>query len=372
MKVRFTPDVFRFQRFGGVSRYFLELHRGLRVSGVDSSIVAGLHINDLVGGEPGVAGVDVGGWPGGRARQGVTKVVDAAVNEALVHRLGPGDLLHASWYPPRVPRRSAGPILVTTVFDMIPERFPDLVPRAVITSERKRRWCEEAAHVFAISDDTKSDLVDRFGLDPGKITVTHLGVRSVAPGGARPEQHLGPYVVYVGDRNAGYKNAARLVEALTLPAVPAELRLICFGGGPATEAELDLLRRFGLRDRVSFVSGDDACLAACLAGAEMLVYPSLYEGFGLPILEAMQQRCPVVTARVGAIPEVAADAALYADPYDVESIADAIAQVLTDDARRRGLVERGVRRADGFRWDTTVQSTLERYRSLVGGTRDGG
>jgi glycosyltransferase involved in cell wall biosynthesis len=369
VKVRFSPDVFRFQRFGGVSRYFVELHRGLLAAGVDSRIVAGLHINQLLDGETRVTGIDVSAMRPDRARQALSKGVDGVIGAAMGLGLGPHDIYHGSWYPPLLPLTPRRPIVVTTVFDMIAERYPTMVARAAATSDRKRRWCERADHVFAISNDTRDDLVSRFGIDPVKITVTHLGVRRVEPAPIERAWADRPYVLYVGDRLAAYKNFEGLVVALAGAGDAADVALVCFGGGATTAAEAALFDRLGLADRVHVVNGDDRALAACYAGARALVYPSLYEGFGLPPLEAMLHDCPVLCSNRGAVPEIVGDAGAFFEPDDPEQLATSIVRVIDDGDWRRSLVEAGRARAARFTWASTVDGTLAVYRELAGGSR---
>ncbi len=368
MRVRYTPDVFRFQRAGGVSRYFVELARGLQASGVDARIVAGLHINDLVADAPATRGVHVGDVGPARARQAVTKVVDHGITAGLVEALGRGDVLHPTWYPPgldRLPRRAR---VVATVFDMIPERFPDLSVRSADATRRKRAWVASADHVLVISESTRRDLVELFGTDPAKITVTPLGV-TVAPS-TRPawagEADAGPFLLYVGDRTTPYKNFARLLDALASPEVDPDLRLVCLGPAATTTDEQADLRRRGLDRRVLIRSGTDGELAWIYANAAALVYPSLYEGFGLPPVEAMACGCPVIASDSSSIPEVVGDAAVLFDPADTGALAAAITAVTGDPALGRSLVARGRERAGRFTWQATVERTLAAYRSITG------
>jgi glycosyltransferase involved in cell wall biosynthesis len=371
MKVRYTPDVFRFQRAGGVSRYFVELARGLQASGVDARIVAGLHINDLVVDAPRTSGVHVGGVGPARARQAVTKAVDHLITGGVVEVLGRGDIVHPTWYPPgleRLPRRAR---VVTTVFDMIPERFPDLSVRSADATRRKRAWVATADHVLVISESTRRDLVELFGTDPAKVTVTPLGVTVATP--TRPAWADGvegaPFVLYVGDRTTPYKNFARVLDALASPEVDRDLRLVCLGPVAATAEEEADLRRRGLDRRVEVRSGTDGELAWLYSHARALVYPSLYEGFGLPPVEAMACGCPVVASDCSSIPEVVGDAAVLFDPRDTAALASAIAHVTAGGPAVDQLVERGRARSREYTWQATASATLDAYEATVGAVR---
>jgi glycosyltransferase involved in cell wall biosynthesis len=358
LRVRFSPDIFRTQTHGGVSRYITELHRGLTRCGTDSRILAGLHVNAYLRGLDGVTGHDVSRIRPVRARQALTKVTDRVLERVWCRQLEHGTIWHKTMFDRHVP---TGPRLAVTVYDMIHERYPDQFrPRDVIT-ESKRPWCESADVVFAISDTTRQDLLERFGLPAEKVKVTHLGVSVAEPApGALPFREA-PWILYVGDRAMPYKNWRRVLDALR--ALGPDARLACFGA-PVSADDLTAVEDRGVKDQVRFVGGDDHDLARIYQGASVLVYPSLFEGFGLPPLEAMAHGCPVVAARAGAIPEVTGDAALLLDPADVDALVDALTLVLGDEDLVGAMRTAGRAQAGTYTWDRTVAATLDGYRSI--------
>jgi glycosyltransferase involved in cell wall biosynthesis len=360
LRVRYSPDIFRTQTYGGVSRYITELHRGMLGHDVDSRIVAGLHVNSYLRDLPRVDGVDVERIRPVRARQALTKVTDRAVERAWCSRLDQRTIWHKTMFDRWVPRR---PRLAVTVYDMIHERYPEQFGRADVIPSSKRPWCEAADVVFAISSTTRDDLLERFRLPPDKVMVTPLGVTVAEPSpGTLPFDEL-PWFLYVGERTKPYKNWSAVLDALVLMGPKA--RLACFGP-PASPGEQRMLRDRALEDRVRFVSGDDRDLARVYRAASALVYPSLYEGFGLPPLEAMAHGCPVVAARAGPMPDVLADAAMFFDPNDVDDLADALGRVLDGGADVALLRTRGRDRAATFTWARTVEATLRGYQSIAG------
>lgn len=359
-RVRFGPEIFRIQARGGVSRYIVELHRGLLRAGVDSAIEAGWHLSDALEGVPGVHGrrSPVGGRPGKLA----TLAVDELVASRAPHRLRARDVWHPSYYPRAVPSGRGRPLLAITVLDMIHERFASSMPPRDRSAGRKAAACAAADLVLCISHDTARDLQERLDVDPAKIVVTHLGVAPVEPL-LRPSPFGDrPYLVYLGDRRALYKNWTTLLDALRT--VPADVALLCIGGpaGSADEAEV---RSRGLADRVRFEGGSDAEVAGRLAGSAGLVYPSRYEGFGLPPLEALAQGCPVVASDAGAIPEVVGEIAILVEPT-VDGIGAGIERLLAGgpdvERQRTG----GPAHAARFTWDATVEATLAAYRRALG------
>ncbi len=369
MKVRYTPDVFRFQRAGGVSRYFVELARRLAARDVDARIIGGLHINDLLDGLPEATGLHVGEAGPARARQAVTKVVDFGITAGVAELLGSGDVLHPTWYPPaldRLPRRSA---LVTTVFDMIPERYPELSVGSVDATRRKRAWVEASDRVLVISEQTRRDLIELFDVDGEAVTVTPLGVTVADPVPPAGAEGLGrsPFLLYVGDRRAPYKNFSALLDVLASGGLDPDLRLVCFGPAAMSDAEAATLNRLGLSGRVEFRSGSDGQLAWFYTRAEALVYPSIYEGFGLPPLEAMVHGCPVIASDVASIPEVVGDAGVLFDPLDTKAFVHAVSGVVGDARCRATLAAAGRARAADFSWDATAERTLRAYAGVARG-----
>jgi glycosyltransferase involved in cell wall biosynthesis len=360
LRVRFSPDIFRTQRYGGVSRYITELHQGLVGHGVDSRIVAGLHVNSYLHGLTAASGLDVEWVRPIKARQALTKVTDRAVERIWCARLDRNTIWHKTMFDHHVPR---GPRLAVTVYDMIHERFPEqFEPRDVIPSS-KRPWCEAADVVFAISSTTRDDLLERFDLPAEKVLVTPLGVTTVEPRPGPLPFADQPWALYVGERAKPYKNWRIVLDVLE--ALDPDLGLACVGP-PANDSEQRELAARELTGRVRFVGGDDRDLARLYRAASVFVYPSLFEGFGLPPLEAMAHGCPVVAAHAGPLPEVLGDAARFFEPTDVDDLAAALTQVINDDDCVAELRSRGYARSASFTWQRTVDATLAGYRALSG------
>lgn len=358
LRVRFSPDIFRVQRHGGVSRYVVELHRGLLAGGADSAIIAGLHRSARLHGVPRVYGADIDGLQPAKLRQGLSRVVDRCVGWGYAANLRQPIIWHASYFPGDVPRRAP---FAVTVYDMIHERFPEWVSSRDLTLRYKRRACEAADVIFAISQHSADDVCDRFSISPDRVVVTPLGVRAVTPLGHPRPFGDEPFLLYVGERRSPHKNWIGLLDALRMAGSAS--RLVCFGSPEQVEDRRALLDR-GLDGSVAFVGGDDAALAGWYQAAAALIYPSFYEGFGLPPLEAMAQGCAVVATKVGAIPEVVGQSAMLVDP-DPASLAEGICSVLANGPVIETMREKGPAHAAGFTWAETVRRTIEGYRRIV-------
>jgi glycosyltransferase involved in cell wall biosynthesis len=260
-----------------------------------------------------------------------------------------------------VPPAFRGPAVVT-VHDLSFERHPGLMsPRDLLLFRTfVPRSARRAERVFAVSERTKRDLVDRYRIAEDKIVVTPNGVDPIfRPDGGAPERP--PYALFVGgiqprkDPVSAIEALGRLNGNLSLVLVGAEKR----GGQDVRRA----IRRLGLDRRVELAGHlEREELAALYRGAACLVFPSRYEGFGLPVLEAMASGTPVVAAAAGAVPEVAGDAAVLVEPGDPAALAAGIERALSD---RERLVAAGLVRARQFSWAETARLTLAAYREVL-------
>jgi glycosyltransferase involved in cell wall biosynthesis len=215
-----------------------------------------------------------------------------------------------------------------------------------------KRACHRAASIITVSEFTRQQIVEWSGVSPGKVFNFHNGVEAAYHPGGDSFGLAFPYLLCVSNRKR-HKNEFRVVEAFARAAIPSEIRLV-FTGEPTAEL-VGCMEGHGVRSRVEFTGVvAEEKLPSLYRGAEALVFPSLYEGFGLPVVEAMACGTPVVTSNTTALPEVAGDAALLVDPTSTEQIAAAIEQILSDGCLRRMLREKGLRRALDFSWKITA------------------
>ena len=364
--VVFDHQIFSSTRYGGVSRYFFELARGLpAASEFSAEIIAPLHYNDYIGGGAvTLTGVKVPALPKGYR---LIQPINQVISPALIRRAKP-DIVHETYYQVRSVAPKNCPIILTA-YDLIHERWKTFFRPGDTTTQRKRAAIKRATHIIAISHATKRDFMEFFGLPEEAISVVHLGYarpqKPMLEGGPRPNTGQ-PYILFVGNRR-GHKNFERLLEAFfSSPALNSSHRLVAFGGGGLTTGERERILRLGGRlDQVIQLPGNDDVLFDLYSRANLFVYPSLYEGFGLPPLEAMSFGCPVVCSNSSSIPEVVGDAALLFDPVDVDAIREAMEQVIFSSDIRQRLTERGVQRCEQFSWRSCVERTAEVYRSVA-------
>ena len=360
LKVLFSHDIFSAQAYGGASRLFAELHRTLLARGVRSRISAGLHVNTYLAGQRGVTGVRVRGAASSVGLRRAVRLCDDPLDRATIRSWRPA-VYHLTYFP----RRTApAPVPVAvTVLDMIHELYPGQFPPDDPTSTRKRHWAHAADLVFAISEHTKRDLVALFDVPAEKVVVVHPGVAPMSPDPSFDVRPYGDYLLYVGERAIPYKNFEGLALALARSEVARDLSLVCFGAALGGQ-ERELLDGLGLLAQTHVVSGTDGDLAGLYAGARALVYPSRYEGFGLPPVEAMALGCPVACSRGGSLPEVVGNAALTFDAGDVDDLAGALDRIVVDEALRTDLIAAGKVRAAEFSWERAAGATVDAYRRI--------
>jgi glycosyltransferase involved in cell wall biosynthesis len=366
MKVIYDSQIFAQQEFGGISRYICALASQMsHVPGVDAKIVAPLHINQYLKDADSniVTGIYVHRLP-------KTARIIKAMSAALcgpISRMMHSDLVHETYYAERPLCRSNVPH-VLTVYDMIEERFPESFKAGYPVAQLKKSAVNRADHIFCISENTRRDLLEIHSLPESRVSVTYLGYDALQQTGLQAQTLVGdaPYILHVAGRR-GYKNFDGLLRAFAAsPWLKANFRLVCFGAGALSADELGLMSGLGLSAaQVIHVGGGDERLAALYKGAAAFVYPSKYEGFGIPPLEAMSLDCPVICSSTSSIPEVVGDAGEYFDPDDLDSIRGSIEWVLQSSARRAELVALGRERCKRFTWERCAQETLAVYRRLA-------
>lgn len=366
LRLAFDQQVFLLQQYGGISRYVASLAEQFsQMSDVDARIIAPLHFNGYLPLLP-----DRITWGLRIPRIPKTFRLVRAASEglaSLLMRIFRPNIVHQTYYSanayaPKGARR------VITVYDMVSERFPEEFGGGQFT-DIKKIAVSRADHVLCISESTRRDLIELFGLSAERTSVVYLGCDDLVPSadkGTQMQNDARPYLLYVGSRG-GYKNFKALIQAFSRSNyLRSGFSVMCFGGGAFTLDEHALFRQLQVsREHVSQIGGNDQTLASMYRNAAAFVYPSRYEGFGIPPLEAMSLGCPVICSNTSSIPEVVGDAGEYFDPSDPDSIRVAIESVLQSSSRSDDLVAKGHRRRALFSWERCARETLNVYRSIL-------
>jgi glycosyltransferase involved in cell wall biosynthesis len=367
MNVAYDYQIFNHQRYGGISRYFCELAQRIDCfPGTKARVVAGWHVNEYLQQfnpeltigyrRSQVRGLD-------RLINGISKRCNSVWSDAYLHQ-HPTDIVHYTFYYPTA--QSHGAMRVLTVYDMIHERFRESVPpREKHLISAKAAAVKQADWIVCPSENTKRDLQEFCDVDPCKITVILHGYEMMTEIVQVPSAEWldRPYILYVGDRG-WYKNFDRLLQAYANN-FSQDFRLVCFGSTPFNSMEQQRITKLGLNfQQVCWTSGSDAKLRGMYQQADIFVYPSLYEGFGYPPLEAMSLDCPVACSQVSCFPETVANAAELFDPQDVDSIGAALCRVLASPKRQAELVALGRQRLQHFSWQSCAAAHHQLYQSL--------
>jgi glycosyltransferase involved in cell wall biosynthesis len=276
------------------------------------------------------------------------------------------------------PRRVPVPMVIT-LFDLHWLLFPKLFsPLRLAYLRRALDWsARRSAAVLTISENSKKDLIRLLGVPEEKITVTYPGLDPFfeqTPSAEEQEALRGkyglqqPFILFVGQMHRR-KNVLRLIRAFRLlkkqTAVPHRL-VLAGGAGDGSEEIMDDIRGPATEDILVTGGLPDSAVRALYRLASCLVYPSLYEGFGLPVLEAMAGGCPVITSNVSSLPEVAGPAALLVDPLREDELAAAMYRVLSEPGLANALREKGWQQAHKFSWENTARGTVAVFNSVLG------
>ncbi len=274
------------------------------------------------------------------------------------------DIFHPTYYDPYfLPHIGKKPFVIT-IHDMIHEIFPEYFSKKDTTSTRKHLLAHQAKGIIAISQNTKDDVVRLLGVHPDKITVVHHA-NFLVPKEEEPLSVPARYILYVGGRGR-YKNFSFFVESIAhILREEKDIHVLCIGGGEFAAQEVDLFNALSIREKILHTGANDKQLAYAYRHAECFVLSSLYEGFGIPILEAFAFGCPVLLSNASCFPEIAADAGCYFDPKDKDSIFAATQTILNDPSLRKDLIQKGYKRLENFSSAKMIQETYAVYKKCL-------
>jgi glycosyltransferase involved in cell wall biosynthesis len=357
MKILYDSYIFASQKVGGVSRYHYELLKGMSALGQEVK-VAGRFIKNryLLADES-----------CGRQFCNDAHALLWSINKRIILRAvkqaASYDLLHPTFpYEQVLYSLPEGKKMVFTIHDMVPEK----VLSEATPSSCKLKFAQRADRIIAVSKNTKRDIVEVLGIDESKVEVVYHGAslrpsQAVMPATPLPEQFL----LFVGGRSS-YKNFDMFIAAAApVLSESKDIYVLCVGGKPFSDVERRRLKELNVYDRTLLLTQvSDSELAYLYAKATAFIFPSLYEGFGIPILEAWACGAPVLLSSTGCFTEIAEDAAEYFDPTQADSITESINHLLSDQLLRKKLVEKGAKRLKNFSWGKMAKQTQAIYQSL--------
>ncbi|GAB3505994.1 hypothetical protein GCM10027341_38450 [Spirosoma knui] len=367
MVLLFDHQTFSLQNYGGISRYFKELIVGINESTFNHEAKLAIKYSNNAylspeWAKPFLSGIE---FP---KKNNLLYLINkqSSLNQL---RKGTFDILHPTYYDPYFLDYVKHKPYVITVLDMIHEKF-STVYKELAHDKKMVHWKKSvivnATKLIAISENTKRDIIDIYGISPEKIQVIHLANSLLVNNAEQDDTSLNtgcPYLLFVGNRGF-YKNFNQLITAIAPLLKRHDINLICAGGGAFTKNELELITDLGVTSRVQQQPINDRKLVSLYKHAIAFIFPSLYEGFGIPVLEAFACGCPNVLTDSSSLPEVGGDAALYMDSTDNDSISNAIEKILTDSSLRASLIAKGNERLKHFSWTRTVEETIGLYQHV--------
>lgn len=373
MKILFDHQIFSLQNYGGISRYFYEIAKGINddpnLDPVTYSFFSNNHYintaeNNIFKSRPFFSGLNFKG------KQRLIKFINSISCTLKLKNIN-FDIIHPTYYDPWFLKYTKNKPLVLTIYDMTHEMLPEFFSKSDLTGQNKKRLAQKADKIIAISENTKKDIINLYNINPDKISVTHLAC-SFNPCSAdlaindsdTPIDLPKKYLLFIGSRE-GYKNFEKLAKAIAvLFNDKKDLMLVCAGGGKLLHKEKEHLKSLNIHNRVIQRDLTDTTLQIYYKKALAFIFPSLYEGFGIPVLEAFSCDCPLLCSDCSSLPEIAGNAALYFDPNNVNSIKDALYEIVNSEIMRKNLIDKGRVRLKDFTWQKTVEQTKTIYKTL--------
>lgn len=367
MKILFDHQIFSEQQYGGISRVYSKLFQQFDfINDIEyelSIILSNNYYLSLI------TDIKHYNFFSNHKFKGRRKIMDFINEKICVKAITKMkyEIFHPTYFNPYFLEYINDKPYVLTIHDMVYEILPQYRSLNTTVCRNKKLVTQNAQKIISISHSTKKDIIKVLGINPEKIDVIHHGYSS----GYRKKYQqkcLLPekYILFIGKRS-GYKNFDTLISAIaSILNKQSDLFLVCISDSEFTDDEKKHMDNFNILNKVILrQSVNENELGVYYRSSLLMVYPSLYEGFGLPILEAFANSTPIALSDSSSMPEVAGDAAVYFDPLNPDSIRDAIQKLINDKNHRKILIERGKKRLSKFSWKQAAAKTVETYKSIL-------
>lgn len=370
MRVLYDHQIFQLQKFGGISRYFSNL---ICAFNEKDNIIPNIAIrysdNEYLNDDKLIP--NYLSKNSKAISRKIQNFLHSQINKrnSIRHiRKNQFDLFHPTYYNDYFLKDLKKPF-VLTVYDMIHEKYSQSIDQVEQISDIKRHLCNRASSIIAISKSTKKDLIELFGIPENKIFVTYLsgGFTKKIVNEKLKEILPSNYVLFVGQRSF-YKNFDKFLEAMSiLMEDDLTLSLVCTGKPFSSEEIRELKQKYNpsICDRIKCFYVNDNDLYTYYHLAKAFVFPSLYEGFGIPILESFSAGCPAIISNSSSLPEVGGTAAQYFDPESLIEMQNRIKNVLYNECVRSDMIKKGYEQLDRFGWELTASKTQEIYEMTL-------
>lgn len=365
MHIAYDSQIFRMQQHGGISKYFVKLIENLMSEkNIEITVVAGIHKNECLIN----SSIKYSGMPYDCLKRkfinnrfyNCTDVYNLYVEKNKLSN-PTIDVIHQTYngYELYTSKKTK---CIITIHDLIYEKFPLDFTDTEEYLARKKKSIENADHIICVSKNTQDDLINFYNVDISKTSVVYHGVDEFPKQSNRLFSY--PYILFVGKRN-GYKNFINTLKAYSQTSLKNVAKFVCFGSSNFSEEENQIIKQLQLTENVVYFKGDDLELVNLYQFAVFLIYPSVYEGFGLPVLEAMANDCPVICSNKSSLPEVSNDCALAINCENTEEIRSSMDKLFYNKDLRNNLVKLGRENVKKFTWRNTALNTLNVYQKVI-------
>jgi glycosyltransferase involved in cell wall biosynthesis len=364
MNILYDYQIFSIQKFGGISRYFCELIKNFPAEHNYKLAVLFSENHYLKENYELIKKRDILPDREFKGKHFLRKNLNSINQHYSKHLISSNkfDLLHPTYYNKYFISVLKKPYIIT-VHDLIALKYRDSFFKSHYIIPHMEYVIKNANRIISISENTKKDLIEILDIDPGKIDVIYHGYNNAGLN-KKIAGVENKYILFVGLRNR-YKNFKTFAKSIgNLFIREKHLKLVCVGE-PFSNEELTYLSNLKILDRTIVMNADDNKLNELYSNALMFVYPSLYEGFGMPILEAFANNCPVCLSNSSCFPEIAGKAGEYFDPDSQQSILSSIEKVLYDSSYADELVLEGQNRLKMFSWSKTILETFNSYNKAI-------
>tara|TARA_Y100000590_G_scaffold468137_1_gene649676 strand:+ start:271 stop:1371 length:1101 start_codon:yes stop_codon:yes gene_type:complete len=363
MRIIFDYKIFYQQKVGGISNYFYNLGNELLNLNNNVKFICPIHKNKylkLVKNEN-KKGLPIKFLPAKGLK--IFENINHVLTNNFINNFEP-NIVHETYYSKKNYEKKVK--IVCTFYDMINEIFPKYFNNSAEITEIKKITAERADKILCISNKTKQDLIKYFNVDERKIQVSLLSsgfekIKFVE----NKKKKFSDCILFVGSRH-GYKNFESLIIAYGKSNyLKNNFRIISYGGEKLSKYELEIIKKNNIKiENILFFDDNDFDLPFLYSNVSILLYPSLYEGFGIPILEAMKLGCPVLSSNGGALKEVGGEGIEYFDPLNIDEISTKLEKILNSESLIKNIIDYGLKRSNEFSWKKCAEQTLKVYNNL--------
>lgn len=377
MKILYDTQIFDAQKFGGISRYHYEIIKRLEQNQYQLPIMFTnneyIKNSSLFTIESDKSGYD--SFFPGKSFKGKHKLynlkkklfpIPSSNKDEVIKKIvnQDFDVFHPTYYDPYFLDYIGKKPFVITIHDMIYEKYPEFFNDGQITIHNKKILAKKATHIIAISEKTKEDIIDFYNVDEKKITVIYHG-SSLHPlkqdFSINFNKTYGKYILFTGSRTL-YKNFYFMVEALSDLLIQNNLNIVCTGSS-FTNNELDFFEKNNVLDHIFHFYASDDELFELYHQATLFIFPSYYEGFGIPILEAFEAECPIICANASCFPEIAQDAAYYFDPKSKKNLIEIVNKALITNNSKKIMLGKNL--LNNYTWEKSAFKHIEVYNKVI-------